>query len=102
MKFTNNQFTEIAFLFERANGNIHSDYEKNIIEESDLKGMNLSYLEEQIVDGLNSSLYTDSALRTSAYWALSKLHKPKLIPSFRKIFGLGLNLTIRKQEPFSN
>ncbi len=90
MKFTSNQFTEIAFLFERANGNIHSDYERKIINESSLKKIDRDYLKEQIIDGINSKIYADAALRTNAYWALSKLPNPNLIPNLRKWLKLEL------------
>ena len=36
MKLTNEQFTEVAFIFEKENGNSHSEFEKGIIAESKL------------------------------------------------------------------
>ena len=84
MKLTNEQFTEIAFIFERKNGNSHSDFEKEIISKSKLKEFKSSELEKIIVDGLDSGIYKNEVERVSGYWALSKLSNRNLISDFKK------------------
>ena len=83
MKLTNDQFEEAAYIFEKANGNSHSDYEKKIIAESELKDMSIDKLEKIIVDGLNSNIYKTESQRTSAYWSLSKIGNHNLISDFK-------------------
>ncbi len=84
MKFTNSQFTEAAFIFEMANGNIHSDYEKEVIATSRLTQYPPTTLENIIIEGLNSELYKNEDERVSAYWALSKIGNQNLIVEFQK------------------
>ena len=62
MKLSNEQFTEIAFIFEKENGNSHSDFEKGIIAESDLTKYKPTELEKIIIDGLNSGIYQKSEM----------------------------------------
>ena len=84
MKLTNDQFEVSAYIFERANGNKKSEYEKKVIADSGLKNLKPIELETQIVNGINSGLYSYSKERISAYWSLSKIHKSELIPNFKK------------------
>ena len=84
MKLTNEQFTEAGFIFEKANGNSHSDYEKQILAESELTKFKPTELEQIIVDGLNSGIYKNEDERVSAYWSLSKLGNRNLIADFKK------------------
>lgn len=58
MKLSNEQFTEAAFIFEKANGNFHSDYETRIIANSDLTKYSPAELEQIIVNGLNTDIYS--------------------------------------------
>ena len=83
MKFTNDQFEEVAYIFEKENGNNHANYEKRIIGKSDLTSFNPTDLERIIVDGLENEVYDDSTDRISAYWALSKRFNRNLTPSFK-------------------
>ncbi|WP_204347112.1 hypothetical protein [Psychroserpens algicola] len=92
MKFTQHQFTEIAFIFEKSNGNNHSNYEKDIIAKSELTKFNTTEIEELIVNGINSGIYKKEAERVSGYWALSKTRNRKLITEFRKWLLTELNL----------
>ena len=84
MKLTNDQFTEVAFIFEKENGNFHSDFEKNIIAESVLTKYKTTELEKIIVIGLNSGIYENEDERVSAYWSLSKIGNRNLIADFKK------------------
>ena len=84
MKLTNEQFTEVAFIFEKENGNSHSNFEKGIIAESKLTEFKTSELEQIIVDGLNSGIYKTEEERVSGYWSLSKIGNRNLITDFKK------------------
>ena len=84
MKLTNDQFEASAYIFEKANGNKKSVYEEKVIAESGLNNLKPIELENQIIKGIDSGLYSDSKERISAYWSLSKIHKTELIPNFRK------------------
>ena len=84
LKLTNEQFTEAAFIFEKANGNSHSDFEKQIIVESNLTDYKPSELKKIIVDGLNSGIYKTENERVSGYWSLSKIGNRNLIADFKK------------------
>ncbi|MBC3846969.1 hypothetical protein H8K90_11305 [Winogradskyella echinorum] len=84
MKLTNEQFTEVAFIFEKENGNTHSDFEKGIIAESKFKNFESSELEQIIVNGLNSGIYKNEDERVSGYWALSKICNQNLIAEYKK------------------
>jgi hypothetical protein len=79
MKLTNEQFTEVAFIFEKENGNSHSEFEKGIIAESKLTKYKPTELEKIIVDGLNSGIYKNEDERVSGYWSLSKIGNRNLI-----------------------
>ena len=83
MKLTKDQFLEAGFIFEKANGNSHSDFEKKVIAESELTKLKPTELEKIIVDGLNSDLYKNDDERVSAYWALSKSNNRNLISDFK-------------------
>ena len=84
MKLTNEQFTEAGFIFEKANGNSHSEYEKQIIAESELTKFKPTELEQIIVDGLNSGIYKNEDERVSGYWSLSKIGNRNLIAEYKK------------------
>jgi len=84
MKLTKDQFLEAGFIFEKANGNSHSDFEKKIIAESELTQYKPTELERIIVDGLNSGIYKNEDERVSGYWSLSKSNNRNLILEFRK------------------
>ncbi|HEX9825446.1 MAG TPA: hypothetical protein VGA80_02525 [Flavobacteriaceae bacterium] len=84
MKLTQDQFLEAGFIFEKANGNSHSDFEKKIIAESELTKFRPTELEQIIVNGLNSGIYKNEAERVSGYWALSKITNLNLISDFKK------------------
>ncbi len=84
MKLTKDHFLEVAFIFEKANGNSHSDYEKGIIAESELIEHKPEELEQLIVNGLNSGIYKNDHDRISAYWTLSKSNNRNLISEFQK------------------
>ncbi len=84
MKLTNEQFTEAAFIFEKANGNLHSEYERKIIAESELIKFQPIELERIIVNGLNSGIYKNEGERVSGYWSLSKIGNRNLISEYRK------------------
>jgi hypothetical protein len=84
MKLTNEQFTEVAFIFEKENGNSHSDFEKGIIAESNLTKYKPSELEKIIIDGLNSGIYKNEDERVSGYWSLSKIGNRNLIAEYKK------------------
>lgn len=83
MTLTNEQFTEAGFIFEKENGSHHSDYEKDIIAESELTKFKPTELEQFIVDGLNSGIYKNEDKRVSAYWSLSKIGNRKLISQYK-------------------
>ena len=61
MKLDKDQFLEAGFIFEKANGHSHSDFEKDIIAKSKLTKYESCELERLIVDGLNSHLYKNDA-----------------------------------------
>lgn len=84
MKLTENQFTEIAFIFEEANGSFHSEFEKVIIAESEMTKYSISELVKIIIEGINLGIYNLESERVSAYWCLSKVCDKKLISNFRK------------------
>ncbi|MFD1014654.1 hypothetical protein [Winogradskyella rapida] len=84
MTLTHEQFTEAGFIFEKANGNSHSDFEKKIIAESKLTKFDPTELEQIIVDGLNSGFYKNEDERVSGYWSLSKIGNRNLIVDFKK------------------
>ncbi|WP_100612586.1 hypothetical protein [Confluentibacter lentus] len=84
MKLTKNQFLEAGFIFENANGYSHSDFEKNIIAESELTKLQPTELERIIINGLNSGIYKNEDERVSGYWALSKIGNLNLISDFKK------------------
>jgi hypothetical protein len=84
MKFDNEQFTEIAFIFEKENNYNHSEFEKNVIQNSELKDIVLVELEEIIVRGIENGIYVDKFERVNAYWTLSKRYNFKLIPKFKR------------------
>ncbi|QCX37734.1 hypothetical protein FF125_04530 [Aureibaculum algae] len=97
MKRTNDQFEASAYIFEKANGNKKSEYEEKLIAESRLTKLKPNDLKMQIINGLNSGLYSDSKERISAYWTLSKVHDKNLIPDFRK----WLKSEFEKSEPLA-
>lgn len=97
MKLTNDQFEASAYIFEKANGNKKTEYEEKLIAESGLTELKPNDLKVQIINGLNSGLYSDSKERISAYWTLSKVHDKNLIPDFRK----WLKTEFEKQEPLA-
>ena len=84
MKLTNEQFTEAAFIFEKDNGNSHSDFEKEIIAASNLTNYKPTELEKIIVNGLNSGIYKKEDERVSGYWSLSKIGNRNLIDEYKK------------------
>src|SRR5690606_39210150 len=84
MKLTKDQFLEAGFVFEKANGNSHSDFEKKIIAESKLTQYKSTELEKIIVDGLNSGIYKNEDERISGYWSLSKIGNRNLIAEYKK------------------
>ena len=84
MKLTKDQFLEAGFIFEKANGNSHSDFEKKIIAASELTQYNSTELEKIIVDGLNSGIYKNEDERVSGYWSLSKIGNRNLIAEYKK------------------
>lgn len=84
MTLTNEQFTEAGFIFEEANGNSHSEFEKGIIAKSKLTEYKPTELEKIIVDGLNSGIYKNEDERVSAYWSLSKIGNRNLIAEYKK------------------
>ena len=90
--FSNEQFTELAFIFEKMNNKAHSEYEERVINNSEFKNYEPSILEKLIVDGLNLGLYTDESRRVSAYWALMKRDNKKLIPLFQRFLKSELDL----------
>tara|TARA_R110002051_G_scaffold322862_1_gene414714 strand:- start:1226 stop:1651 length:426 start_codon:yes stop_codon:yes gene_type:complete len=92
MKLTNNQFEAVAYIFEKANGNVMSEYEEEIISESGLSQLEPVTLEKIIVDGLNNGIYTEKADRISGYWVLGKRFNIDLIPFFRKWLKSELDL----------
>ncbi|WP_298513314.1 hypothetical protein [uncultured Kordia sp.] len=83
MIFTSDQFVEIAFLFEKENGNTLGEYENNVIDASTLKNIPVDQLEASIIEGLKKNAYIVEKTRISAYWALSKRFNPDLIPHFK-------------------
>lgn len=84
MKLTNDQLEEAAYIFEKVNGNSHSDFENRIIAESNLTRFNPPELERIIFEGLENGIYDGLADRISAYWALGKRFNRDLIPYFKK------------------
>ncbi|AXO79243.1 hypothetical protein DZC78_05475 [Olleya aquimaris] len=84
MKLTNEQFTEVAFIFEKENENSHSEFEKGIIAESKLTKYKPTELKKIIVDGLNSGIYKNEDERVSGYWSLSKIGNRNLIADYKK------------------
>ena len=97
MKLTNDQFEASAYIFEKANGNKKTEYEEKLIAESGLTELKPNDLKMEIINGLNSGLYSGSKERISAYWTLSKVHDANLIPDFRK----WLKTEFEKQEPLA-
>lgn len=83
MELTIDQLEEAGFIFEKENGYAGDDYSKRVLAESNLTTYNVDHLEKIIVDGLNKTVDTNSDLRISAYWALSKRFNRNLIPSFK-------------------
>ena len=49
MELSNDQLEEAAYIFEKANGHEHSEYEQKLIDNSDLKYINSEDLERMIV-----------------------------------------------------
>lgn len=90
MKLTLDQFEEAAYIFERANGFSHTNYEKKIIAESELRELDISDLEDIIVNGLDTGLYNTEYERVVAYWSLYKIGNPKLKTNFKKWLELEL------------
>ena len=84
MKLTELQLEAAGYLFEKANGNKHDNSLEKIIHESGLEVYDITILEKIIVNGINSEIYNELQIRTSAYWALSKRFNNELIPSFKK------------------
>lgn len=97
MKLTNDQFEASAYIFEKTNGNKKTEYEEKIITESGLTELKPNELKNQIVNGLNSGIYSDLKERISAYWTLSKVHDTNLIPEFRN----WLKTEFEKHEPLA-
>ena len=78
------EFTEVAFIFEKENGQKHSEYEKAIIENSKWKNTSVKELELKIINGIQNGIFKTEIERVSAYWALSKRNNEKLISNFKK------------------
>jgi len=91
MKLTIKQLTASAFIFEKANGNVHSNFENKLITASELSQYIPKDLEQIIIDGLNSGIYDTEKERISSYWALSKIGNPKLISHFKKWLKMELD-----------
>ncbi|MCL9805487.1 hypothetical protein NAT51_08135 [Flavobacterium amniphilum] len=83
MKLNHDEFTEAAFLFEKENRRLHSEFENGIIENSRLKTIPANELEADIIYGIKKGIYETEAERVNAYWALSKRNNKKLVPDFR-------------------
>ncbi len=71
-----------AYLFEFENGNTQQDFRQEIVAASNVHDKEISELEAIIVSGIENELYPEEALRTTAYWALSKRFKSALVPFF--------------------
>lgn len=86
MKFTEDQFEAIAYIFERKNSypGFHSSYEKEIISDFELKDLPPNKLEQILVDGIEQKIYSNEKERIDSYWALSKSGNKNLINYFRK------------------
>lgn len=84
MKFNQEQFTAIAFIFERENGNLLGEFELETIYDSTIGNVKAEELEKIICNGLEEKLYGENELRISSYWALSKRFNPELLKYFRK------------------
>jgi hypothetical protein len=84
MKLTFEQFTEAGFIFEKENGNSHSDYENQIISESELIKFTTKEMEGIIVEGINTGTYENEDERVNGYWSLSKIGNPNLIEKYKK------------------
>lgn len=84
MKINHDEFTEVAFIFEKENGQKHSEFEEEIIKNSSWKNIPVEELEMEIVNGIQNGIYKSEAERVSAYWALSKRYNEKLITDFKK------------------
>ena len=82
MKFNDEQFTALAFIFERENGNSLDEFELDTISESNLGEFSTKELEKIICVGLNQKIYEEDKLRICAYWALSKRFNPELLKHF--------------------
>ena len=84
MKFSDQEFEALAYIFERAHGNIKTDYENEVINKSGLSKYKPSLLEREVINGLNAGIYNNSTDRVSAYWVLGKRFNRNLIPAFQK------------------
>ena len=84
MELSNDQLEEAAYIFEKANGHEHSEYEQKLIDNSDLKYINSEDLERMIVYALDTGIYDGTTDRISAYWALGKRFNEALVPAFKK------------------
>lgn len=86
MKFTEDQFEAIAYIFERKNSNpdFHSKYEKEVISNFELKDLPPNKLEQILVDGIEQKIYSNEKQRIDSYWALSKSGNKNLVNYFRK------------------
>ncbi|WP_242132293.1 hypothetical protein [Aestuariivivens marinum] len=84
MKFSDEQFEAVTYIFERAHGNIKTDYENEVINMSGLSKFEHSFLERNIVNDLDKGVYNNSTDRISAYWVLGKRFNRNLIPAFQK------------------
>jgi hypothetical protein len=93
IKLTEIQFEASAYIFEKANGNIKSEYELDIIKKSGLS--NTKGIKSIIIKGLNEKKYQKLNTRINAYWALSKINDKQLIPHYKN----WLKEELKNKEP---
>lgn len=85
MVYTHNQFTCIAFLFEKQHGRVFDEIDEALIKKvsKELDTTDLEQLEHNIITILENNSIENPNDRISAYWALGKRFNMSLIPFFR-------------------
>lgn len=90
MKIPEDAIVAIAYVFERANGNILGEYEQSEIEFYELNDCDPELLANELRIAISDETECEIGYRAQAYWALGKRFDRGLIPFFRKRLAIEL------------
>lgn len=81
MKFSEENLLDIALIFEQANGNVLTDNDASLVNNSGLDHYKPEELEELVASSIEGA---EPEFRGRAYWVLGKRFNKSLVPRFNK------------------